>query len=79
MRKAVCLECKQTQTAACRLSGPPKSQKEQASPKPAADKTPPGAMRLPWYVGKERGTKLSQSAVLSDREMEMIELGGAPP
>eukprot|EP00884_Botryococcus_braunii_P009503 jgi/Botrbrau1/18554/Bobra.0367s0005.1 len=32
-----------------------------------------------WYVGVERGSKLSQSRVLSDREMEMIELGGAPP
>lgn len=31
----------------------------------------------PWYAGKERGTKLSQSRVLSEREMEMIELGGA--
>lgn len=32
-----------------------------------------------WYAGKERGTKLSQSRVLTEREMEMIELGGAPP
>ena len=31
----------------------------------------------PWYAGKERGTKLSQSRVLTEREMEMIELGGA--
>lgn len=31
----------------------------------------------PWYAGTERGTKLSQSRVLSEREMEMIELGGA--
>jgi hypothetical protein len=31
-----------------------------------------------WYAGKERGTKLSQSRVLTEREMEMIELGGAP-
>jgi hypothetical protein len=32
-----------------------------------------------WYAGRERGTKLSQSRVLTEREMEMIELGGAPP
>jgi hypothetical protein len=32
-----------------------------------------------WYIGQERGTKLSQSRVLTEREMEMIELGGAPP
>ncbi|KAK9906813.1 hypothetical protein WJX75_008452 [Coccomyxa subellipsoidea] len=31
----------------------------------------------PWYAGRERGTKLSQSRVLTEREMEMIELGGA--
>ncbi len=31
----------------------------------------------PWYSGRERGTKLSQSRVLTEREMEMIELGGA--
>lgn len=30
-----------------------------------------------WYAGRERGTKLSQSRVLTEREMEMIELGGA--
>lgn len=34
---------------------------------------------IPLYVGTERGTKLSASRVLSDREMEMIELGGAAP
>ena len=31
----------------------------------------------PWYAGKERGTKLSQSRVLTEKEMETIELGGA--
>ena len=31
------------------------------------------------YVGREQGTKLSQSSVLSDFEMEQIELGGADP
>ena len=31
------------------------------------------------YIGKEQGTKLSQSRVLSQREMEQIELGGAEP
>ena len=33
--------------------------------------------KSPWYKGREQGTKLSQSRVLSDSEMEMIELGGA--
>ena len=32
-----------------------------------------------FYAGRERGTKLSQSRVLTEREMEMIELGGASP
>ncbi|KAK9843646.1 hypothetical protein WJX81_000848 [Elliptochloris bilobata] len=45
--------------------------------KPAEQPTSPRA-RTPWYVGKERGTKLSQSRVLTEREMECIELGGAP-
>ena len=46
--------------------------------KPAASAAAPRA-RTPWYVGKERGTKLSQSRVLSEREMDVIELGGAAP
>lgn len=32
-----------------------------------------------WYVGTEQGTKLSQSQVLTQREMDQIELGGAEP
>lgn len=31
------------------------------------------------YAGKERGTKLSQARVLSQREIDIIELGGAEP
>ena len=31
------------------------------------------------YAGQDRGTKLSQARVLSAREMELIELGGAEP
>ena len=31
------------------------------------------------YVGKEQGTKLSQSRVLSQKEIDQIELGGAEP
>lgn len=31
------------------------------------------------YVGKEQGTKLSQSSVLSQYEIDQIELGGADP
>jgi len=31
------------------------------------------------YVGTEQGTKLSQSQVLTQREMDQIELGGAEP
>jgi hypothetical protein len=30
-----------------------------------------------WYAGKERGVKLTASRLLSDKEMELIELGGA--
>ena len=33
----------------------------------------------PYYAGRERGTKLSQSRVLSEHDMEQIELGGAAP
>ena len=51
---------------------------------PAQEPAPPtGAPKRtvltegPWYAGKERGTKLSQSRVLTEKEMETIELGGA--
>ena len=67
----------------------PSSQQVQQQQQPAAEPSPPKpAEKKPdaaaeqrhmlWYQGKERGTKLSQSSVLSQREMDMIELGGAP-
>lgn len=31
------------------------------------------------YAGQDRGTKLSQARVLSAKEIEIIELGGADP
>ena len=53
----------------------------QAAPQQAAPSTEDQKSTVltegPWYAGTERGTKLSQSRVLSEREMEMIELGGA--
>ena len=61
--------------------GQPKEEQPQAAPQPAAPSTEDQKSTVvtagPWYAGKERGTKLSQSRVLSEREMEMIELGGA--
>ena len=53
---------------------------EPSPPKPAEKKPDAAAEQrhMLWYQGKERGTKLSQSSVLSQREMDMIELGGAP-
>lgn len=57
------------------------SEKSQAAPQQAAPSTEDQKGTVitsgPWYAGTERGTKLSQSRVLSEREMEMIELGGA--
>ena len=61
--------------------GQPKEEQPQAAPEAAAPSTEDQKSTVvttgPWYAGKERGTKLSQSRVLSEREMEMIELGGA--
>ena len=61
--------------------GQPEEEQPQAAPQPAAPSTEDQKSTVvttgPWYAGKERGTKLSQSRVLSEREMEMIELGGA--
>ena len=37
----------------------------------------PRKARSAWYKGTEQGSKLSASRVLSEREMELIELGGA--
>ena len=37
----------------------------------------PQPRKSPWYKGQDQGTKLSASRVLSEREMELIELGGA--
>ncbi|KAK9818665.1 hypothetical protein WJX74_000957 [Apatococcus lobatus] len=52
---------------------------ESSTPKPPANKPDAAAEQrhMLWYQGKERGSKLSQSSVLSQREMDMIELGGA--
>ena len=62
--------------------GQPKEEQPQAAPQQVAPSTEDQKSTVvtpgPWYAGKERGTKLSQSRVLSEREMEMIELGGAP-
>ena len=33
--------------------------------------------RYNWYKGQEQGTKLSASRVLTEKEIEAIELGGA--
>ncbi|KAK9834936.1 hypothetical protein WJX84_007990 [Apatococcus fuscideae] len=62
----------------------PQQQQQQGQPaqpsapdqKPAEDAAARQRHML-WYQGKERGSKLSQSSVLSQREMDMIELGGA--
>lgn len=59
---------------------PPKQQQQQPSQSQSRSSKPdppPQRKHVVWYVGKEQGTKLSQSRVLSDREMEQIELGGA--
>ena len=54
-------------------------QQQPSTPKPPANKPDAAAEQrhMLWYQGKERGSKLSQSSVLSQREMDMIELGGA--
>lgn len=54
----------------------PSKQEVPAAAKAAKEPQPKKAI---WYVGTEQGTKLSQSQVLSLREMEQIELGGAEP
>ncbi|BDA46542.1 probable dihydrolipoyllysine-residue succinyltransferase component at N-terminal half [Coccomyxa sp. Obi] len=59
--------------------GAPEASAEQP-PQPQSAKQPspqPSFSTGRWYAGRERGTKLSQSRVLTEREMEMIELGGA--
>ena len=64
----------QAEPAAPAAPAEPPAQAAKPAGQPAAPR-----VRTPWYVGKERGTKLSQSRVLTEREMEVIELGGAPP
>ncbi|KAK9808101.1 hypothetical protein WJX73_006301 [Symbiochloris irregularis] len=56
---------------------PQQSQASQQGGSQQKPQSPPPRKPAPWYVGKEQGTKLSQSRVLSEREMESIELGGA--
>lgn len=55
----------------------------QSQPQPAARQGQKPAASDPNkfvpYAGQERGTKLSQARVLSAREIEIIELGGADP
>ena len=52
-----------------------------AAEKQAVKPSQPGfqGLRYRWYPGKEQGTKLSAAQVLSDSEIEAIELGGAGP
>ena len=62
---------------------PGQSEKTSAQPQ-AASRQPqkPSASepnKFTPYAGQDRGTKLSQARVLSAREMELIELGGAEP
>ena len=57
-------------------SGQQQSQ-PQGSPVSLREAQEPQPRKNPWYKGREQGTKLSQSRVLSEREMEQIELGGA--
>lgn len=71
---------------------PPKEQSEQTKAEQSPAKSEPQApARQPQkpsasdpnkfvpYAGQDRGTKLSQARVLSQREIEIIELGGAEP
>jgi hypothetical protein len=51
----------------------------QLRPQPIQEQPQPSFAAGRWYAGIERGTKLSQSRVLTEREMELIELGGASP
>ena len=55
----------------------------QSQPQPAAKQGQKPAASDPNkfvpYAGQDRGTKLSQARVLSAREIEIIELGGADP
>lgn len=58
-----------------------------STPAPLPSTLPPLSQRISglyasssdtkWYAGKERGVKLTASRLLSDKEMELIELGGA--
>lgn len=68
---------KQAPSASERQQQPQAQQPEAAQEQPAHSQTVFGSST--WYAGRERGTKLSQSRVLTEREMELIELGGAGP
>ncbi|CAL8462675.1 g2208 [Coccomyxa elongata] len=60
------------------LGAPETSAEQPPQPQPVKQPVPqPSFSTGRWYAGRERGTKLSQSRVLTEREMEMIELGGA--
>ena len=56
----------------------PPAQPQAASRQPKKDSQSDPNKFVP-YAGQDRGTKLSQARVLSAREMELIELGGAEP
>ena len=75
-----CTWCDSALVAFLRYLGAPSDTSAEQPPQPQPSQQPapqPSFSTGRWYAGRERGTKLSQSRVLTEREMEMIELGGA--
>ncbi len=58
---------------------PPAQSQPQAPARQAQKPAAADPNKFVPYAGQDRGTKLSQARVLSAREIEIIELGGAEP